>query len=110
MAIYSGKDIVRAGIILRNSTPGAHDSRFISAMETLSYWRLSHEDPLVQAEKLIQPIIRKIDHKCVFAKRPKRAQSIILKLQRFQNMSLKNMNDIRGCRAIFSNKRKWTEQ
>ena len=41
-----------------------------------------------------------------FAKRLKRSNSIIAKLERFDDMRLKTMQDIGGCRAILVNEKK----
>jgi len=103
---YSGKAIGRAGEVLRKSDIHTNDSEFDEAMRALSYWRLSHENPLVEAMSLVQKAIKPIDRQAVFAKRPKRSQSIINKLQRFDKMSLRTMNDIGGCRVILSNEKK----
>ncbi|MES2088943.1 MAG: RelA/SpoT domain-containing protein, partial [Pseudomonadota bacterium] len=75
-------------------------------MSALSYWRHSHEEPLENARKLlVQESINK-DKSAIFAKRLKRHASIVRKLKRFPGMKLKNMQDIGGCRAIVSNKKK----
>ena len=106
MPKYSGKAIGRAGEVLRKSNIHTNDAEFDEAMRAVSYWRLSHENPLIEAMSLVQKAVKPIDTLAVFAKRPKRSQSIINKLQRFDKMSLRTMNDIGGCRVILSNEKK----
>ena len=47
-----------------------------------------------------------VDRTVIVAKRFKRTPSIIKKLKRFSSMELDRMQDIAGCRAIFSNRKK----
>ncbi|SFC45484.1 hypothetical protein SAMN05216204_106124 [Massilia yuzhufengensis] len=75
-------------------------------MDVLSYWRFSHEKALDSAFNLLQDIARKKDKATIFAKRLKRYASIVAKLRRFEQMKLKNMQDIGGCRAIVANEKK----
>jgi ppGpp synthetase/RelA/SpoT-type nucleotidyltranferase len=95
---YSGKQVIRAGEMLIDDNIDAEG--FESAMDVLSYWRFSHEAPLVEALNILQQITLKIDKSAIFAKRLKRYASIVNKLKRFRQMKLKNMQDIGGCRAI----------
>ena len=105
MIMYSGKAVGRAGNILRKSDFKTSGPEFENAINTLSYWRSIHEKPLADAMIFVQKIVTPIDKKAVFAKRPKRTPSIINKLKRFEKMSLRNMNDIGGCRVIVSNQK-----
>ncbi|MDP3068734.1 MAG: RelA/SpoT domain-containing protein [Opitutaceae bacterium] len=75
-------------------------------MEVLSYWRSEHSLPLTLASERLQSVALKNDRKAIFAKRLKRFVSIVLKLRRFPSMSLRNVQDIGGCRAIFSSRKK----
>ncbi len=106
MVAYSGKAVGRAGNILRESNSTTSVEEFEEAMKVLSYWRYSHEAPLMEAMNLVQQSIKPIDPRAMFAKRPKRIRSIINKLQRFEEMSLRTMNDIGGCRVILTNEKK----
>jgi len=105
---YTGKDVGRAGNVLRDFNENTSESEddFKSAMKVLSYWRHSHETPLVEAMDLVRQSVSPICQRAVFAKRPKRIRSIINKLQRFEKMSLRTMNDIGGCRVILANEKK----
>ena len=82
---------------------------FESAMDVLSYWRLIHEAPLSNAQKIVESEALKIDKSAFTAKRLKRYVSIVNKLKRFSDMKLKNMQDIGGCRVVVSNTKKLTQ-
>jgi ppGpp synthetase/RelA/SpoT-type nucleotidyltranferase len=105
-ALYSGKQVSRAGDLLLDDNlaktkPGEYDQ----AMDILAYWRACHEEPLVRAHKLVKTAISNIDRRAVTASRLKRIPSIIKKLQRFDSMTLRSMQDIGGCRAILKNQK-----
>lgn len=42
---YTGKQIIRAGENLINPEITADDEKFSFAMDVLSFWRFSHEEP-----------------------------------------------------------------
>jgi ppGpp synthetase/RelA/SpoT-type nucleotidyltranferase len=106
-ATYSGKDISRAGVVLIQPNIAEEDpTAFVNAMETLSYWRACHEDPLNSAVELLSRCSQKHDKQAVIAKRLKRAPSIVNKLRRFEGMKLRTMQDIGGCRVIVSNEKR----
>lgn len=107
MKTHSGKAINRAGELLKQdnlseSDPNAYDE----AMDALSFWRSCHESPLDRAFELLGVSAKKVERNAVVAKRLKRTPSIIAKLQRFDKMKLRNMQDIGGCRAILSSEKK----
>ena len=103
---YSGKQVIRAGEKLLDDAIFENRPEFESAMDILSYWRFTHEAPLGEAFKAVQETVLQIDKSAIFAKRLKRYVSIMNKLRRFQDMKLKNMQDIGGCRAIVSSVKK----
>lgn len=103
---YTGKQVIRAGEDLISSLAEDDLDKFRHAMDVLSYWRYSHEYPLEQAIILLQEKTLPVDKSAIFAKRLKRYDSIVKKLQRFQSMKLKNMQDLGGCRAIVSTSKK----
>lgn len=103
---FSGKQILRAGEFLRSPSFPQDEEKFLEAMDVLSYWRLCHEQPLELAFLKLQEIAIKKDKNALFAKRLKRYVSIAKKLQRYEKMSLKNMQDIGGCRVIVENEKK----
>ncbi len=101
---YSGKQVTKAGEILLNGN--IDKTEIESSMDVLSYWRFSYEKPLSEAFEILKDITLKVDKSAIFAKRLKRYVSIVYKLKRFQNMTLRNMQDIGGCRAIVPNIKK----
>lgn len=104
---FSGKAITRAGESLLVSDLAEKDpARFEEAMSALSYWRSSHEKPLEKAYSLLGRIALRVDRTAVLAKRLKRTPSIIAKLKRFEEMKLRNMQDIGGCRVILPTQKK----
>lgn len=108
MKNISGKQVLRAGECLINPDtylPG-NEQNLNDAFGVLSYWRFSYEKPLENALDKLQPVVKGIDDKAIFAKRLKRFPSIVLKLQRFPKMNLKNMQDIGGCRVVLANSKK----
>lgn len=102
--IYSKKKVGRAGDALVKNNDN------LNALEVLSYWRASHNDALVNAFTEVEKLSEKVDKSALLAKRLKRTESIINKLNRFGNdgrgMKLHRMQDIAGCRVILSNIKK----
>lgn len=105
---YSKNDIKKAGKKL------IEDNKDEKSLNILSAWRKDHSYPLELAEKLLKEVSLDIEKEAIFAKRLKRTDSIIKKLNRFKTtnesknkqMQLTTMNDIGGCRVIFSNMKK----
>ena len=102
----TGKQVIRAGEYLIKDNATTDQAKFEQSMDILSYWRYSHEKSLNLAYSLISKLAFNVDKKAIVAKRLKRQASIVSKLKRFDGMKLKNMQDIGGCRAIVSNKKK----
>lgn len=106
----SGKAVIKAGdsLVSDDIFLPEHDEEFRAAMSVLSYWRFLHEEPMNKAHDLLERICLKADKDVILAKRLKRHVSIVGKLRRFQeqNMKLKNMQDIGGCRAILKSEKK----
>lgn len=101
---YSKKSIGRAGDALVENNDN------MEALETLSFWRASHNHSLENAFTLVEKLSKEVDKSVVLAKRLKRTESIVNKLDRFGNggrgMKLHRMQDIAGCRVILSNIKK----
>lgn len=55
---------------------------------------------------IVEAEAKKIDQKAFTAKRLKRYESIVYKLNRYPSMKLKNMQDIGGCRIVVSSLKK----
>jgi ppGpp synthetase/RelA/SpoT-type nucleotidyltranferase len=82
------------------------NTEFSQAMDVLSFWRFTHEEPLEKAHELVEKLTYQKDNKSICAKRLKRHVSIVNKLRRFDKMKLRNMQDIGGCRAIVGSLKK----
>ena len=104
--MYSGKEVIKAGEKLLDEGLVNKTNEYSAAMDVLSYWRFSHEKPLEIAFDMLQEVAGKIDKSAIFAKRLKRYMSIVAKLRRFNQMKLRNMQDIGGCRAIVTTEKK----
>lgn len=103
---YSGKRVIKAGEQLITSDIYENDAALNAEFDVLAYWRFSHERALENALSLLKKTTLEFDRKAIFAKRLKRFISIVVKLKRFPDMKLKNMQDIGGCRAIVANPKK----
>ncbi|GGF54086.1 RelA/SpoT domain-containing protein [Alteromonas lipolytica] len=104
-APYSGKQITKAGKFLAFGDYNDNSS-FNHCFDILVFWRGEHSDSLEEAFSLLQRTVKPIEKDALFAKRLKRYVSIVSKLQRFENMTLKKMQDIGGCRAVVSSEKK----
>lgn len=102
---YSGARVEKAGKQIRNHKSLTAEE-YDETLNVVSYWRQVHETPLSHAIELLQTITKSIDKHAIFARRMKRTESIITKLDRFKTMSLYKMQDIGGCRAIIQDKKK----
>lgn len=103
---FSGKEVIRAGERLVDDKLFDNTDEFSRVMDVLSYWRFTHELPLEKALEMVQGFAKSHDKNSICAKRLKRHASITNKLRRFEDMKLKNMQDIGGCRAILSSVKK----
>lgn len=104
--IFSGKQVIKAGERFLEDSILDDQQSFENAYEILSYWRFSHEHALDDCYKTAVETSKRHSKNSIFAKRLKRFSSIVLKLRRFPDMKLKNMQDIGGCRVIVSNQKK----
>lgn len=76
--------------------------RYDEAVGIVNNWRSSHAYPLNTFQVNLRRSARRIDTGALIAQRTKRLFSISLKLARFPNMKLTQMQDIGGCRAVVS--------
>jgi ppGpp synthetase/RelA/SpoT-type nucleotidyltranferase len=72
------------------------------AWEVLDYWRSLHQTPLHYISKNLTTHARKSDKNALVVRRLKRAPSIFSKLNRENDLTLRKMQDVGGCRAIVS--------
>lgn len=97
---YSKTKVRKAGEVLAEPNTAKNSQAFNDAMDVLSWWRYQHEIPLENAYEMLKRVSDKYEKNPIYSKRLKRQQSIARKLARFENMSLKNMQDIGGCRVV----------
>lgn len=75
---------------------------YFSALGIVNNWRSSHAFPLNTFQNGLRHRARALDEHAIIAQRIKRMSSIEAKLRRFPTMTLSQMQDIGGCRAILS--------
>jgi ppGpp synthetase/RelA/SpoT-type nucleotidyltranferase len=95
---YSRREVNRAGQVLVN--PNASDAEMEVALSVINNWRASHNFPLNTFQMRLRKVARKINPESLVAQRIKRLSSIKLKLERFPDMNMSQIQDIGGCRAI----------
>jgi len=105
MSEFSGKEVDKAAKILRSDNFSG-SKEYEHALTVLAAWRNCHENALNIAFKLLRKTASKVDPNAFVAKRPKRAASIRRKLKLNPEMSLRNMQDIGGCRAVVANSKR----
>jgi hypothetical protein len=117
---YSKKKVNWAGKMLVSSEPDAFldgdsddpytlaanpaysswQEKYFDALDIVNNWRSSHNFPLNTFHVWLKRRAKLIDPGCITAQRIKRLSSIEAKLERFSTMTLSQMQDIGGCRAI----------
>jgi hypothetical protein len=100
---YSKNEVNRAGAIL--ITPKVSRAEFEHALLVINNFRAIHNHPLNTFQTTLRIKGRQIDPHILVAQRIKRLSSIELKLSRFGTMTLSQMQDIGGCRAIVADVR-----
>jgi ppGpp synthetase/RelA/SpoT-type nucleotidyltranferase len=98
--VFSNKQINKAGKALAEADITSEE--YGKALEIVNEWRSEHRFALEQFRELLMDRARAIDINFVFASRLKKIDSIKDKLRREENMQLSKMQDIGGCRLIFS--------
>lgn len=68
----------------------------------LHNFRMSYRDSLRQVYNLVNSIAQSIDSKSITTFRIKRIESILSKMKRQPKMDPRRMNDVAGCRCIFT--------
>ncbi len=101
MPEYPRDRVNEAGKILKDDNPKSEFERE-AALIIINNWRTCHNFPLNTFQVRLRTKAKEIDPDSLVAQRIKRLISIKLKLNRFPNMKLTQMQDIGGCRAIVS--------
>ncbi len=96
-----------AGAVLIKPSPAPIELE--GALEAINNWRSSHSFPLNTFQVGLRLKARQVDIKSLIAQRLKRLPSIDLKLRRFKWLTLSQMQDIGGCRAVVSSVRRVDE-
>jgi ppGpp synthetase/RelA/SpoT-type nucleotidyltranferase len=98
---YSKAQVVKAGKALRGNIPydPAHPDEHVNTFRIAHDWRASHALPMRAIRADLIGRLRRLDVKGVTAARIKRMISIRKKLRR-QTVTLTQMQDLGGCRAI----------
>jgi ppGpp synthetase/RelA/SpoT-type nucleotidyltranferase len=103
--LYSKKKVNRAGEALIGFP--ADDKfdlmEYIEALDVINNFRSIHGHPLNTFQTTLRNKGRLVDSDLIVAQRIKRLSSIELKLRRFPLMTLSQMQDIGGCRAVLTN-------
>jgi ppGpp synthetase/RelA/SpoT-type nucleotidyltranferase len=105
---YSKVRVNRAGELLdRGHMAGYEDpdeffDAYYNALDIVNNWRSAYSFPLNTFTVGLKRRARSIDQHCIIAQRIKRMSSIELKLRRFPTMTLAQMQDLGGCRAVLS--------
>jgi ppGpp synthetase/RelA/SpoT-type nucleotidyltranferase len=95
---YSKRQIDEAGSTLTD--PRASDVEKERALEILGNFRSCHAYPINTFQATLRTKLNKTGIEYLVSQRLKRTPSMILKLERFRNMRLSQMQDIGGLRAI----------
>jgi hypothetical protein len=102
--LYSKNKVNRAGArLLVPITDDRWDlDDYLDALDVINNFRSIHGHPLNTFQTTLRIKGRQIDPDIIVAQRIKRLSSIILKLTRFPLMTLSQMQDIGGCRAVLT--------
>jgi ppGpp synthetase/RelA/SpoT-type nucleotidyltranferase len=95
---YSRKEVDNAGKTM--ISPAADIFALSDALEIVNNWRSAHYFPLNTIQNGLRQKALKVDRHSLIAQRIKRRSSIELKLERFPNLPLSQIQDIGGCRAV----------
>jgi len=105
---YTKRRVNWAGELLVRSDPetypdfGSYWDHYFEALDFVNNWRSSHSFPLNTFTVGLKRRSRSLDPQCIIAQRIKRMSSIEYKLNRFPTMTLSQMQDLGGCRAVMS--------
>lgn len=96
---YSRSEVDRAGEKVASAFH-EHTDFPIESWAIVSNWRASHSFPMNTFQNGLRVVARKVDKQPLIAQRLKRLSSIVAKLLTFSTMTLSQMQDIGGCRAV----------
>lgn len=99
---YSPQDVNKAGKALSQMEFPVTTMAGLKSLRVINNWRASHAYPLNIFQKTLRKKARKIERRVVVAQRAKRLDSIHKKLIAKPSMRMTQMQDIAGCRAVFT--------
>lgn len=105
---FSKSEVDAAGAGLIGSAVESIEA-FECALIIINNWRSSHSFPLNTFQVTLRNKGKQIDRTCLVAQRIKRLSSTAAKLSRFNWLTLSEMQDIGGCRAVVSSVRRVNE-
>ncbi len=98
---YSQQEVNWAGRFLGSyDRSQAQEKDLLRAVEVMENFRAAHAFPLNTLRRRLRVLANPIDTNAIIAHRLKRFFSIMNKLERFPGMTLSQMQDIGGCRAV----------
>ena len=99
---FDNTEVTKAGKILRSIESSLTEKQ--EAENVINTWRTYHYPPIMTIQATLRNHVRRMaDANSVVAQRLKKMQTIKDKLHRYPTMRLHTMQDVGGCRAIFSN-------
>lgn len=100
--LYSKKEVNRAGeALVQPFSPETFiPGEYLRALDVINNFRSIHGHPLNTFQTTLRIKGRQIDQDVIVAQRVKRMSSIQSKLERYPTMTLSQMQDIGGCRAV----------
>jgi len=78
------------------------EQEYSEALNVVNNWRASYAFPLNSVTSFLRKKANNIERDALISQRLKRIPSILEKLKRYESMSLDRMQDIGGCRVVFS--------
>jgi len=103
---YSRQEINHAGECLIADPKVVWIANRDQMLTIINNWRSSHAFPLQSFKMTLLSRAKKVDSRPIVAQRLKRLPSIDLKLRRFKDMKLAQMQDLGGCRAVVASIRR----
>lgn len=99
---YTPQEVNAAGRALGQTAFPVTSEEGQEALNVINNWRSSHAYPLNTFQITLRNRARRIERKVIIAQRAKRLDSIHRKLRAKSTMRMTQMQDIAGCRAVFS--------
>lgn len=99
---HKPEEVNKAGKALASMVFPVNSEEGLKALSVINNWRAAHAYPLNTFQNTLRHRARKLEKRVIIAQRAKRLDSIHRKLVAQTTMRMTQMQDIAGCRAIFS--------